>query len=1060
MTLRKWPLFTIIISILIIVNSLLVALQIEVTNVKADRLDHTVGNVQFHDLSDFGRILFPIVKGTGQTVLDPISGLGLIGLVVDHDNYNHTPGAEDIADSFGTYPYDAPDDFTSVEPIRIIEDDGITQKSFASFQNTGMGTGDLFDILINQTAWTQTGKNWAIIQWSLYNQKSSQISGLCIGLELPLSKDGCSYGVGGDLWDGGDDIDGFDSINKTYWVSDYITGVTFGVASAIITDPITHYYGEDYHSDASSEYIYFFEDDAWLHSRLHKLNATATDGINPGNVTTTIGWNNETLNPGESRTHTLVIAINDTQNNMIKEISEAQEYFYIENNIEFVADAGPDQIVSVGQVVQFNGSGYLNPPFHKLTVNFATDSALYLRTVDPVGPGGGGWEGAVREWVNFSSQSPFWIAKKAGHLGQGTTGIEYTYYWKMHEEGIFNLSFRAANGNYYADIFDETNKTYIISGLYAQTSVGLIQVPAQLSKWHNYRLDIYDTIYFNPIHPNDLDVIFYINETEILLTPERESIVYFTSVDPFGLDCEGSGVTNITFYSRGIQEFYTYYISELNHSEVEISDGELLEAWDPYKTGITPSEYNDTDVEIAFNYTWDFDANVDSDGDGNYTNDADSYGKTPTHVYLNEGIYTVTVKVSGPLGLWDMDTCLVTVIDIAPPTLNINVSSDGNDSVLSWDHPLSLGIDHYLIYRSTSQTDFNFSMVWKNTSIDKEPGESAPIPLRTIWNDTNSANPDNQTNYAEQYYYTIRLVNSLGKISSTSRTVGKWTRSFPSGVSTFSLPFEPIVKKDTEFYCQDMNASYIKWMNQTTHTWMRHDKGSSVNNTMVKVGEGYEIGFLNKSFQTKYTFTGMPGAMIIYDNVPFGFDATPLTGNADNLTATVDSCGNVTLNWTQPVNIGSGDKYYVLRSSSRDGFCGTLGVNYNQLVALPYDVLSYQDIVNATPGTEYYYMIVPVNLSTGERGVSTYSIGVWTEEYLQGYDTFGIPLKLDCNQTADWYCDNIPDTVGINYYIYTEQRWCWHSTRMPAEAYDPILEMTEGYQISTSSFTKFTFIGI
>jgi hypothetical protein len=76
------------------------------------------------------------------------------------------------------------------------------------------------------------------------------------------------------------------------------------------------------------------------------------------------------------------------------------------------------------------------------------------------------------------------------------------------------------------------------------------------------------------------------------------------------------------------------------------------------------------------------------------------------------------------------------------------------------------------------------------------------------------------------------------------------------------------------------------------------------------------------------------------------------------------------------------------------------------------------------------------------------------------YDTFGIPLKQSNYQTADWYCDKIPDTVGINYYIYSEQRWCWHSKRMPAGAYDPTLVMTEGYQISTLNATKFTFIGV
>jgi hypothetical protein len=103
-------------------------------------------------------------------------------------------------------------------------------------------------------------------------------------------------------------------------------------------------------------------------------------------------------------------------------------------------------------------------------------------------------------------------------------------------------------------------------------------------------------------------------------------------------------------------------------------------------------------------------------------------------------------------------------------------------------------------------------------------------------------------------------------------------------------------------------------------------------------------------------------------------------------------------------------------------------------------------------------MVVPFN-ATGVRGSSTYSIGVWTEEYLAQYDTIGIPLKLTLDETADWYCDNIQNTVGINYHIHNEHRWCWHSTRMPAGAFDPILVMTEGYQISNTGPTKFTFIG-
>ena len=245
-----------------------------------------------------------------------------------------------------------------------------------------------------------------------------------------------------------------------------------------------------------------------------------------------------------------------------------------------------------------------------------------------------------------------------------------------------------------------------------------------------------------------------------------------------------------------------------------------------------------------------------------------------------------------------------------------------------------------------------------------------------------------------------------------------------------------------------MGANYIRHMDITTHAWVD-------SNLAMEVGKGYEVNF---DAATKYTFTGMPGAMILYDDASFGFDTA--IGEANSLRAAVDVFGNVTLNWAQPESMNSGYEYHVLRSETRDGFWGIEGVDYEQIATLPYDSLFYQDIGIANVGTEYYYMVVPVNLTTGDRGSSSYSIGVWTASYSDKYDTFGIPLKLSSYQTADWYCDNIPDTVGINYYIINEQRWGWHSKRMPVGAYDPVLKMAEGYQISTSSATKFTFIGV
>jgi hypothetical protein len=341
-----------------------------------------------------------------------------------------------------------------------------------------------------------------------------------------------------------------------------------------------------------------------------------------------------------------------------------------------------------------------------------------------------------------------------------------------------------------------------------------------------------------------------------------------------------------------------------------------------------------------------------------------------------------------------------------------------------------------------------------NTSKDKEHNESDPIPQRTMWNDTNAAFHDNETNYEEQYYYIIRAVNELGWISNTSRTVGKWTRQFPSGISTFSLPLEPLQIIDTKLCAISMKASYIKYMDATTHNWITYNNGDdSLNNTQLKLGEGYEVKFTN---QNNYTFTGMPGAMIIYDD-DNGFSGFNPYSDAKNLTASVDPpTGNVILSWDQPMTIDGDDNYIIYRSTTRDGF--------NKGTAAKIGTSSYGneiwiDANAATSPGEYYYMIVPIN-ETGVEGSSTYSIGIWIEEYLSEYDTLGIPLKLTSNQTADWYCDTIPDTIGINYYIHSQQRWGWHSTKMSEGAYDPVLKMTEGYQISTLKTTKHIFVGM
>ncbi|UCE37258.1 MAG: right-handed parallel beta-helix repeat-containing protein [Thermoplasmata archaeon] len=392
-------------------------------------------------------------------------------------------------------------------------------------------------------------------------------------------------------------------------------------------------------------------------------------------------------------------------------------------------------------------------------------------------------------------------------------------------------------------------------------------------------------------------------------------------------------------------------------------------------------------------------------------------------------------------------------------TLYIKASADGRDAILYWDQPSIFGVSHYLIYRSEDQTNFDFNNVWVNTKTDTQPGESLSNPLRTTWIDFNASVPGNK-NYREQYYYVIQSVYESGKMSPSSRTVGKWTKSFSQGISTFSLPLEPIDPIYVDYCTHSMNATYIRYIDPNQHIWRQHNFGDGTkNNTQMKLGEGYEIKLSN---QTVFTFTGLPGAMIsYYGNSGFlGFDPTT---EADCLEVTIQENGDVNVTWEDPGSMGPGDYYYeIYYSYKRDGFFGYLDFDYSQVcspVGFGTNNVTHVGAQANDPGKRLYYMVVPFN-ALGIRGTSTYSIGIWTEEYLSQYDTMGIPLKLDVDHTADWYCDNIPDTVGINYFDYDGQRWCWHSKRMSEGAYDTVLKMTEGYQISTSDTTEFTFIGV
>jgi fibronectin type 3 domain-containing protein len=150
---------------------------------------------------------------------------------------------------------------------------------------------------------------------------SADILDFKIGLEVDISQDGAAYGLGGDS---GDDIDGFDAADKVYWAQDD-DGTTLGFGSAVVSEPITHYFSEDTHPVTYDDYKALWEDEDWLYSRISAGNST--EGGIPGNRTSTVGWNGVTIPGGSFRTFTLVIAINNTFDDLITAVKDAQWYY-------------------------------------------------------------------------------------------------------------------------------------------------------------------------------------------------------------------------------------------------------------------------------------------------------------------------------------------------------------------------------------------------------------------------------------------------------------------------------------------------------------------------------------------------------------------------------------------------------------------------------------------------------------------------------------------------------------------------------------------------------------
>ena len=448
---------------------------------------------------------------------------------------------------------------------------------------------------------------------------------------------------------------------------------------------------------------------------------------------------------------------------------------------------------------------------------------------------------------------------------------------------------------------------------------------------------------------------------------------------------------------------------------------------------------------LSINETWEVEYDVTSD----------LIGTNPVGVYPDARV--AYVRWDGNQTTVPFPLVMITVTYYAAPPKNLETYWDGGADIgLRWVEVPWPELDHYLIFRALTQNGFP----------DLSPAAAYDmVPAGT----TNWVDPEagGAASHDGEYYYLIRAANANeSDVSETSNTAGARTNTFSAGFNTFSIPLEyfPWVEYDgpdrtdtTEEYRAALGADYVEYM-EAEH-WLRVP-GSGDPTRAIEVGDGcvVELGS-----DARFTFAGLPGTMIRYDELLFGgFDHT---GNAKNVELGIVG-NNIRIVWQQPIGSDAYDIYY---SNSRVGFYGEPGLDYWSLYSSyvpPAGPVVSVDHVNALfePYDEFYYMIFPLNASLGP-GSGSYSSGIWIGRFTQGYQAISLPLKpFSSGQYAyhnvSYYADYITDALVILWYKHSESRWVPHIPAMEAGVYDREFAMFVTLKINVSSDVVFGFAGV
>jgi hypothetical protein len=325
-----------------------------------------------------------------------------------------------------------------------------------------------------------------------------------------------------------------------------------------------------------------------------------------------------------------------------------------------VADAGPDQAVNEGDAVRFNGSGSSDPVEYWDSFGLGADS--WITSAPP-----------ASILATFTSGATVYPALVATQYGSGkavyTEGSVFSEIYNIMQPGnvrhqLFLNSVEWATGGKapttcnvlvtwghrelltYWDGTPTGMSTNIVSALtdegYAVTLSH--DVPAVLTGYDavimvgvgwSYVHWVNGTIWSGPGGTNDAHALT-VAETNSLSAFVQNGGGLVASVE----ESLGASYLNPIGNMMGVT---FQFISGQGFTATRIADHPIFVKWGS--------------GEIV-SYSWDFDS---SDGI-----QEDATGPTPTHVYGDNGIYTVTLTVTDGDGLSATDTMLVTVSNVAP----------------------------------------------------------------------------------------------------------------------------------------------------------------------------------------------------------------------------------------------------------------------------------------------------------------------------------------------------------------------------------------------------------